>query len=169
MTMADRIFIMNKGVLQQNGSPMDVYSRPANRFVAGFIGSPAMNFVDARLSQEGQELFIAADAFRVKVPDAFRPALAAHSGKAVAFGVRPEDITLLAPANADQGYTITARADVVEVLGSEIFIHLACGKDTLVARMPMPDVPVEVGETLHVDLALAKTHIFDKDSSITIV
>ena len=92
MTMADRIFIMNNGVLQQSGMPMEVYSKPASRFVAGFIGSPAMNFVDAKAVEADGGVFIDAGAFRVRVPESFRPSLQAYVGREVVFGVRPEDI-----------------------------------------------------------------------------
>ena len=170
MTMADRIFIMSKGVLQQNGTPMEVYSRPANRFVAGFIGSPAMNFVDAKLSGAEGGLWVEGGAFRVCTPESFRAPLEAHRGKAVVFGVRPEDISLYDPASGSDGKNIvTARADVVETLGSEIFLHLACGQDILVARMPAPDRMVEVGEDVKVEFKMAKTHLFDKASEKTIV
>ena len=92
MTMADRIFIMNKGVLQQSGAPMEVYAQPANRFVAGFIGSPAMNFIEATVVAEDGGLFIDAGGFRVQAPESFRPRLEPHVGRQVVFGVRPEDI-----------------------------------------------------------------------------
>ena len=92
MTMADRIFIMNKGLLQQSGAPMEVYSKPANRFVAGFIGSPAMNFIDARAIAANGSLFIDAGDFRVRVPESFHPRLRPYAGRQVVFGVRPEDI-----------------------------------------------------------------------------
>ena len=169
MTMADRIFIMSKGVLQQQGTPMEVYHQPANRFVAGFIGSPAMNFVDATLNTEGDELFIAASGLQVKAPAAFRAALQSHQGRSVVFGIRPEDIALADPAKAEAGHTLTARAEVVETLGSEIFVHLACGSDTLVARMPVPEAPIEVGQTLQVDLNMAHCHVFEKDGERTII
>ncbi|GHU25807.1 sugar ABC transporter ATP-binding protein [Betaproteobacteria bacterium] len=169
MTMADRIFIMSKGVLQQHGSPMEVYAQPANRFVAGFIGSPAMNFVEATLKAEDSDIFITGNGFCLKAPLAFQPALQAHLGRPVVFGIRPEDIALSDDTSTDPGNILTARADVVETLGSEIFIHLACGDDTLVARLPVPDRPVEVGQTLRLGLNLARSHVFDKDSSNTIV
>ncbi|MCU0898276.1 MAG: sn-glycerol-3-phosphate ABC transporter ATP-binding protein UgpC [Burkholderiales bacterium] len=169
MTMADRIFIMSKGVLQQSGTPMQVYSKPVNRFVAGFIGSPAMNFIDAKVAQADGGLVLDADGFRVTVPEPFRAALAPYAGRPVVFGVRPEDISAHDPAAADQGSTITARADVVETLGSEIFAHLTCGPHSIVARMEVPDHPLQVGETLEVDLRMAKTHVFDVQTSLTIV
>jgi len=170
MTMANRIFIMNKGLLLQSGTPMDVYSKPVNRFVAGFIGSPAMNFVDATATAADGGLFIDAGAFRVKTPESFRARLEPYAGRRVTFGIRPEDIALHDGSALERnGSTLTARADVVETLGSEIFAHLACGTHTLVARMDVPETPLRVGETLAVDLKMAKAHVFDAENSHTIV
>ena len=170
MTMADRIFIMNKGVVQQIGAPMEVYAKPANRFIAGFIGSPAMNFIDATVDAGDGGLFISAGGFRVKVPESFQPRLETHVGRQVVFGVRPEDIAAHdAASGSDNGCTVTMRADVVETLGSEIFAHLTCGEDYIVARMNVPESPLRVGETLQVDLKMAKTHVFDADTSQTII
>jgi multiple sugar transport system ATP-binding protein len=170
MTMADRIFIMENGTLQQSGVPLEVYGQPANRFVAGFIGSPAMNFIDATLVAENGEMFVVADGFRVRAPEAFRSRLESHCGRQVVFGVRPEDLTARGPAaRAGDGDTLTARADVVETLGSEIFVHLTCGAHSLVARMEVPEHPPAVGQMLEMDVKVVKTHIFDKQTSRTIV
>src|ERR1035437_8374698 len=168
MTMADRIFIMHRGVVQQCGAPMEVYAKPANLFVAGFIGSPAMNFVDSRLVNEAGQLFIDGGSFRVAMPEAFRANLIAHAGKEVVFGVRPEDIALHQPG-ADAGSTISARAEVVELLGSEIFAHLSCDAHALVARMAVPKQPISVGETIQIDFNMANMHVFDKNTSEAIV
>ena len=170
MTMADRIFIMNKGVVQQIGAPMEVYAKPANRFIAGFIGSPAMNFIDATVVAADGGLIIDAGAFRVKVPDSFCPRLETFAGRHVVFGVRPEDIAAHdASSGAENGNTVTMRAEVVETLGSEIFAHLTCGADAIVARMDVPETPLRVGESLQVDLKMAKTHVFDFETSQTII
>ncbi len=168
MTMANRIFIMNKGVVQQSGVPMEVYSRPVNRFVAGFIGSPAMNFFDARLLNEAGQLFIDGGSFRVAMPDALRAKLMTHAGKEVVFGVRPEDISLHQPGT-DQSNMISATADVVELLGSEIFAHLSCEAHSLVARMAVPAQPIGVGDTVQIDFKMANTHVFDKNTSDAII
>ena len=170
MTMADRIFIMSNGVVQQSGAPMTVYTKPANRFIAGFIGSPAMNFIDATVVAAEGGLSIDAGVFRVEVPAAFRPPLQPYAGRRVVFGVRPEDIALHEAApGADAKNTVTTRADVVETLGSEIFAHLTCGAHSIVARMDVPETPLRVGETLKVDLSMAKTHVFDAETSRTII
>ncbi|MFO1196211.1 MAG: sn-glycerol-3-phosphate ABC transporter ATP-binding protein UgpC [Burkholderiaceae bacterium] len=168
MTMADRIFILSRGVLQQGGAPMEVYSCPANRFVAGFIGSPAMNFIDARVLERGGALFIDAAAFQVEVPAPQCDRLRPYAGRPVVFGVRPEDIVANDRAPAGAGEVIPARADVVETLGSEIFAHLACGPHNVIARMEMPDRPMHVGETVGIGFRMSRTHAFDPDTSQTI-
>ena len=170
MTMADRIFIMNNGALQQSGVPLEVYKQPANRFVAGFIGSPAMNFIEATVVREKDAYVIDADGFKVRLPGAFYPKIEPYAGRQVIFGVRPEDMVEHDPSAAGvNGNTLTARADVVETLGFETFVYLTCGPHAIVARMEAPERPLTVGQTLEVDLKMANTHIFDKETSRTIV
>jgi multiple sugar transport system ATP-binding protein len=170
MTMADRIFIMSKGVLQQSGTPMEVYARPANHFVAGFIGSPAMNFIDGQVIDGGGGLVFDSGGLRVRLPEAFAPSLRSYVGRTAVFGVRPEDIgprASSAPAGA--GNILSTRADVVETLGAEIFAYLTCGAHSIVARMKAPEVPLRVGDALEVDIDMAKTHLFDRETGRTIV
>ncbi len=169
MTMAERIFIMHQGKLQQTGLPMEVYAKPANRFVAGFIGSPAMNFIPATLVQEAGAWIIDAGSFRVRAPEAFNASLAPHAGKTVLFGVRPEDMAAHDPARGERGNVLTARADVVETLGPEIFVHMSCGAHSLVARMEAPEQQLTVGAEIQVEMKMLKTHVFDRETSQTIV
>ena len=170
MTMADRIFIMSQGALQQTGAPMEVYAQPANRFVAGFIGSPAMNFIEATLVVDDGALFIDIGSFRLRAPASFHAQLEPYLGRSVIFGVRPEDIALHDPAaNNGDGNTLMTRADVVETLGSEVFVYLSCANHSLVARMAVPVRQLRVGQSIEVDLKMSKTHIFDKETSRTIV
>jgi len=170
MTMADRIFIMHKGGLEQTGMPMEVYLKPANLFVAGFIGSPAMNFIEAKLIREADAWFIDAGEFRLRAPEAFNARLEPHAGRPVIFGVRPEDMTARDPeSGAGRGNTLTARADVVETLGAEIFVHLTCGARSIVVRMEAPERSLTEGQDVDVDLKMLKTHVFDKETSQTIV
>jgi multiple sugar transport system ATP-binding protein len=170
MTMASRIFIMNKGSLQQFGEPLEVYKNPANQFVAGFIGSPAMNFIEATVVEEKGTYFVDAGAFSVRLPEAFHARVENHAGRPIIFGVRPEDMAAQAPeAEADTGNTLTARADVVETLGAETFVYLTCGPHSIVARMESPERPLTVGQTLQVELKMQRTHLFDRETSRTIV
>jgi multiple sugar transport system ATP-binding protein len=170
MTMADRIFIMHNGALQQSGVPLEVYKQPANRFVAGFIGSPAMNFIEATLVRQEGAYFVDAVGFKVKLPEAFYARVEAYVGRAVIFGVRPEDMAKHDPTAAGvYGNTLTARADVVETLGFETFVYLTCGPLSIVARMEAPERPLTVGQILEVDLKMSNSHIFDRETSRTIV
>jgi multiple sugar transport system ATP-binding protein len=170
MTMASRIFIMQNGALQQSGVPLDVYKQPANRFVAGFIGSPAMNFIPATLVEDQRACFVRNDHFKVKLPDGFYPDVRAYAGRPVIFGVRPEDMAQQQQAaSKTEANTISTRVEVVETLGAETFVHLTCGSHAMVARVTVPDRPLAVGQELKVDLKMANTHIFDKDTSRTIV
>jgi multiple sugar transport system ATP-binding protein len=170
MTMADRIFIMHNGALQQTGAPMEVYGHPVNRFVAGFIGSPAMNFIEAKVTMAKGVMVIEAAGFKVEAPEAFHARLTPYVGRPVIFGVRPEDMSLYDPTRgASAGNLIQAHADVVETLGSEIFIHLTCQEQSIVARMEVPDCPPTVGQMLQVTLKMAKTHLFDTETARAIV
>ena len=154
MTLADRIFIMNKGVLQQVGAPMEVYEQPANRFVAGFIGTPAMNFVDARVvATDGGSSSSMAAVSASRCPNLSARTLAPYAGQRG--GVRcpaRRTSSLRSRRGADGDAHDHARAEVVETLGSEIFAHLTCGAHSLVARMDVPESPFRVGETLQIDL-----------------
>src|SRR5262252_5396213 len=94
MTLGDRVVVMRDGWVQQVGDPMELYNQPANRFVAGFIGSPAMNFADVRIEGENGGLWAKGDGIRIKVPEPMTDRVGPHAGKAVTFGVRPEDMRI---------------------------------------------------------------------------
>jgi multiple sugar transport system ATP-binding protein len=169
MTMATRIFIMNQGALQQSGAPLEVYHHPTNRFVAGFIGSPAMNFIDATLVREARTYWIATEGFKVKLPEAFHARVEPYAGRPVVFGVRPEDMAARDTGAGEGANWLAARAEVVETLGAETFVHLSCGPHSIVARMETPERPLTVGQMLEVGLKMTRTHVFDKETSQTIV
>src|SRR5665648_106084 len=169
MTMADRMFIMNDGLLQQAGAPLEVYKKPNNKFVAGFIGSPAMNFIDSKIVKENADYFIDAESFKVKIPQAFYPKIADYAGKEIIFGVRPEDLynKQFAP-DATPINTIKTMVEVIEPLGAEIFIYLTCGKHSLVGKMDAR-TQVKVEQDMEVALDMEKTHIFDPKTLLVIV
>jgi multiple sugar transport system ATP-binding protein len=170
MTMANRIFIMNKGSLQQSGAPLDVYRQPVNRFVAGFIGSPAMNFLEVGLVREDGGFLIEGGGFKLRLPEAFHSAVASHVQRRMIFGVRPEDMLAQDAAEPAPGeQTLTARVDVVETLGAESLVHLACSAQTIVARLEMPEVPFTIGQSLKVRIKMLKTHLFDAQTLQTLV
>ena len=170
MTMASRIFIMNRGALQQSGAPLDVYRQPVNRFVAGFIGSPAMNFLDIGLVRENGGFLIEGDGFTLRLPGAFQSVVASHAQRRMIFGVRPEDMTAQDAAGQAPGEdALTARVDVVETLGAESLVHLACGAHTIVARLEMPERAFTIGQLLNVRIKMLKTHLFDAETLQTLV
>jgi multiple sugar transport system ATP-binding protein len=129
MTMGDRVAVMQHGVLQQVDRPQELYDRPANLFVAGFIGSPAMNLVEVELERDGGGLAVSIGADRIVLADeilAMHPALAAFAGRTIALGIRPEDLEDAALAGGSaQGRTLTVAVDIREDMGSEVFLHFA--------------------------------------------
>ncbi|RPJ43227.1 MAG: sn-glycerol-3-phosphate ABC transporter ATP-binding protein UgpC [Deltaproteobacteria bacterium] len=132
MTMGDRIVVMKDGLKQQVGPPLELYFKPANKFVAGFIGSPAMNFIEGDLLSEGGELNFQAAGIKVKVPKDKAEPLRKYSKKRVIFGIRPEDLP--EAACALPGETIEAVVEVMEPLGSEVYLDVKIGERSLIAR-----------------------------------
>src|SRR5690348_2288518 len=131
MTLGDRVVVMRDGRVQQVGDPMELYNEPANRFVAGFIGSPAMNFADVRIAAENGSLWAEGDGIRLKMPAQLNNRLGPHAGKEVTFGIRPEDLRI-AGGSDPRELTIDAAVEVVERLGSEILLDVAIGSETMV-------------------------------------
>ncbi len=161
ITMATRIAVMNLGELQQVGPPQELYEHPANVFVAGFIGSPAMNLIDATVKQAEGGIIIDAGPFQLPSPSGRRDALAARLGEKVIVGIRPEDIRASTGSNADPGHiSLDARVDVVEALGNETIAYLNAGGVSLVARID-PRVRVGIGQELTIELGLDALHLFD--------
>jgi len=162
MTLGDRVVVMKDGVVQQVGAPLELYQRPANRFVAGFIGSPAMNFVSASVAAADGGLWFESPGLRLKVPPAKTDALRRYSGQRVVLGLRPET---LRPANgADPAeYTFDSKVEVVEPLGSEILLNVRVGETPIVARVD-PATRVKVHEAVRLAFDPAGVHCFDATS-----
>jgi multiple sugar transport system ATP-binding protein len=161
MTMATRIAVMNKGLLQQLETPQNLYDRPANLFVAGFIGSPAMNFFPAKIQKSGKDLFIQTDSFNVQIPDTKAAIYYPFDGKEVIFGIRPEDIHN--PAFIPQGIhtsLVDTKVDVTELLGNEINLYLVNGNVSYVARVD-PRSRYQMGENIQIAFNMDNFHIFD--------
>jgi multiple sugar transport system ATP-binding protein len=161
MTMADRIAVMNKGLLQQLDTPQELYDRPSNMFVAGFIGSPAMNFFPITLREEGDTLVADGGSFKVAIPEEKKSVYKPHVGKDMIFGIRPEDI--INPEYAPPGIEaapVDAKVDVTELMGNEIFVYLVTGETTFVARVD-PRSRYEIGQTANVVFNMKNFHIFD--------
>ena len=166
MTMGDRIMVMNAGVVQQVDSPLGLYNNPANKFVAGFIGTPSMNFLDAKITNGSEGYVIDGGSFKVKAPAAKAELLKPYVGKEVIFGIRPEDIfdkslSNLVQATADN--TVKAFIEVIEPMGSVVTMYLKCGDHSLVATI---DAETKSKEDSDIELVfdMAKTHIFEKET-----
>ena len=168
MTMATRIAVMNLGVLQQIDSPQTLYNFPTNLFVAGFIGSPSMNFFSAKLRKTGNSIHIDGKGFSVQIPESRADVYQAHIDKEIIFGIRPENIHNPAFAPADtHTELVQARVDVTELMGNEIFLHLVSGETTFVARVD-PRSSYTVDSEIQVAFDMDSFHIFDAETELAI-
>ncbi|HLF74930.1 MAG TPA: sn-glycerol-3-phosphate ABC transporter ATP-binding protein UgpC [Anaerolineales bacterium] len=161
MTMATRIAVINKGILQQLDTPQNLYDHPNNLFVAGFIGSPAMNFFPGKLRRDNGKLVVNANDFSVAIPASHAKPYEAHAGKDIIFGIRPENIhdVDFVPPNIDSE-KVGVKVDVTELMGNEIFLYLVSGRNTFVARVD-PRSKLRVGEQAAVAFDMDNIHIFD--------
>jgi multiple sugar transport system ATP-binding protein len=159
MTMGDRIVIMKDGLIQQVGAPLEVYAHPQNQFVAGFIGSPSMNFIPCSVSSKDGQLFFTNPGLNLVVPSSRAKALAAYAGKPVTMGVRPEELREATPQ--DPANTVfDAMVEVVEPIGHEIYLDVKAGPVELIARVS-PDTPAKVGQKIKLAATVEKLHAFD--------
>lgn len=159
MTMGDRIVVMNNGFIQQVGTPDDIYNRPANVFVAGFIGSPAMNFLPGELTRESETNYVlgADQAYLIPVP---QDKNLASAGRDVIVGVRPEDIVLADTCVTPGAPVITAQVEVVESMGSENYCYMKVGNRSITARFA-PEHKLSVGAHVRLALKPDRIHLFD--------
>ena len=169
MTMGDRIVLMRGGDILQIADPLTIYDKPANKFVAGFIGSPPMNFMQGQIQQIDGRLYFSEGKFRVRLVEEMLAALLPYEGQPVIFGVRSEDIydnLFVTEAPADN--TVTATVEVVEPLGSEVYLYVRVGNHPLIARVGAHDRP-EVNQDLELVFDMSKVHFFDPTTEVTIV
>ena len=169
MTMGDRIVVMKDGHIQQIADPITLYDRPINRFVAGFIGSPPMNFVKGSIIKKDGKVYFNEGKFQVRAIDAMAKALGPYVDKEIIFGIRPEDIyDKLFVSEASQENTVRAICEVIEPMGSEAFLYLNTGKNSLTARVGGHDRPA-INQDMDLVFDMSKVHFFDKDTDITII
>jgi multiple sugar transport system ATP-binding protein len=173
MTMGDRIVVMNNGVVQQTDTPLKLYNEPANLFVAGFLGSPPMNFINGTLKQDrGGFLFseIEGGTIQVRLSGPSRPGAAELVGKPVLLGIRPEDIELAQFTSTDESTaSFPAIVDIVEPMGAETNLYLQTGAHTVVCRSQRALDHREAGHRLQFEMNLKKSHLFDPASGIRVV
>jgi multiple sugar transport system ATP-binding protein len=170
MTMGSRIAVLRDGILQQLDTPQVLYDSPANTFVAGFIGSPAMNFFEGQIVSDGQDTLQAqSNSLRLEIPADRQPQLKSHIGRDVVFGIRPEDIHHVAERpNAMPGQRANVAIAVVEPLGSELFVYLETGPHEFTSRMDTRN-PVSPGENVEVVFDTQKLHVFDKQTEQALI
>ncbi len=169
MTMASRIAVMKDGVLQQVDSPQNLYDHPANIFVAGFIGSPSMNFFDATLVESDGKMEVNAGGFRLDVPEEKVAEWREHLGNEVIFGIRPEDIHSkeFAPPQILES-DMMATVDVTELMGNEIFLYCLTPDDKQFISRVDPRVRVSTGDEIELAINMANAHIFDPKTELSL-
>jgi len=168
MTMGTRICVLNAGELQQIDTPYNLYHNPRNLFVAGFIGSPSMNFFDATIKQEGGALFVDTGTIRIQLPAEHAEFFKAHVGDKVVFGIRPEDIhdvdfqpPGIVPA------IVEANVDVVEQMGNEMVVYLEDKGTSFISRMD-PRTRARVGHRMGVVFNMENMHLFDVNTKLSL-
>ena len=161
MTLGDRVVVMKDGWVQQVGEPLELYGRPANRFVAGFIGSPAMNFVEVAIKGADDALWAEAEGLRLKVPPHLAARVRSQSGQRLTLGLRPEALTLVNGADAaSEDSSFVTKVDVVEPLGNEILLNFRAGGVPMVARVD-PNVRVKAHDNIRFAFDPERLHFFD--------
>jgi multiple sugar transport system ATP-binding protein len=166
MTLGDRVVVMKDGVVQQVGEPLELYNNPANRFVAGFIGSPAMNFAEVTLARDSGRLWAMAPGLRIGVPDPIASRANGRDGAKATIGIRPEDIHVAGPADGPE-YCVDAEIEVVEQLGSEILLDTRVGDNAFVASVD-PGLHMRVHDRLKLAFNPARMHLFDAETETAI-
>ncbi len=171
MTMGTRIAVMRDGILQQLDSPQNLYDTPANMFVAGFIGSPSMNFFEAKLERVGGGLSVVINKdFTVAMPKNKLEHLASYVGKPIYFGIRPEDVhdSHYVARGVDDSAKINAQVNLTEAMGSEVFAYIESGGKEFIGRLD-PRTSARTGQPLEIVLNMDKMHIFDRETEKALV
>ena len=159
MTLGDRVVVMKDGLVQQVGEPLELYGRPANRFVAGFIGSPAMNFAEMTVASRSDALWVESPGLRIRIPDSKKESMRRHAGERVVLGIRPEALRLANGADPSD-YAFDSTVEVVEPLGNEILLDVRAGGQLMVARVD-PGVRVKVRDAVRLAVDPERLHFFD--------
>ncbi len=166
MTLGDRVVVMKDGWVQQVGEPLELYNTPANKFVAGFIGSPAMNFANVTVTEANGSVVAESKGLRIKLPDEIAQRVRAHSSRDVTLGIRPEDLTV-AGASDSSDLCFDAAVEVVEQLGSEIILDTKVGDAMMVASVE-PTTKVKLHDTLRLAMRPSRLHVFDQKTEAAI-
>ncbi len=169
MTMGDRMVVMRDGLIQQVGSPLDVYDNPNNVFVAGFIGTPPMNFLDGIVKEDGGKIVADLGAFKIRIPDGKFKHIKDYINKPNIFGIRPQSINdrQMLP-NAAEDQVVTAMVDVSELIGSEVYLYMSIGEHSFTASVESHTTAKD-GQKHPIVFDNTKIHLFDKDTEKAIV
>jgi multiple sugar transport system ATP-binding protein len=159
MTLGDRVVVMKDGWVQQVGEPLELYNQPANKFVAGFIGSPAMNFSTVTVTERDGRLAAVNGGMDIEVPSHLVDRLKPHTNQQLTLGIRPEDLRV-ANGSDPAGLTFDTKVEVIEQLGSEILLDVRVGDGTMVAAVD-PTTRTKMQETLRLAMNPARLHFFD--------
>lgn len=165
MTMADKIVVMKDGYIQQIGSPLNLYNEPENLFVAGFIGSPPMNFMPITVKKEGKKLIADEGEFKIEIPAEQAKLLEGMEGKKLVMGVRPESLNVNPKGTKED--SIMARVQVIEQLGDEIQLHLTTDQSSIVAKV-QPTLSFTVDQEIFFTPVPEKLYFFDKETELVI-
>jgi multiple sugar transport system ATP-binding protein len=169
MSMGDRIVVMKDGIVHQVDAPLNIYRHPVNKFVASFIGSPTMNFMNGTLKKNGQVIFNQDQtSFSFAVPQSVKEKLKANSTTHVTLGIRPEHIHVHKPADVESLAPFTVNVEVVEPMGNEILVYFSTGGDTHYVARLATDTPPLVGKPSQFLIDTSKIHLFDKETEATL-
>ena len=166
MTMADRIVVMKDGYIQQVDTPANLYEHPCNMFVAGFIGTPRMNFLDATLTEKNSVLYADFDKYSVSLPERMQKDenLKAYVGKQIVFGIRPEDLHANEKYQSEDGSNkVDVHIEIAEMMGSEIYLYSEIGNVNVIANVPS-NKKIQSNSDTSLYLDIDRIHLFDKET-----
>ena len=167
MTLADRIVVMHGGRIQQEGPPETLFKRPVNKFVAGFLGTPPMNFLDAEIVERDDGVTVVGKGFELLLGGDSATAAKAHRSKRITIGIRPSDLEFDATAAAAAGVSLELRVIVSEYIGAQSVLMCDCGGQQVVVELKS-ETPIPLGETLRFRIDPASMHLFDRESEVAI-
>ena len=169
MTLGTRIVVMKDGVVQQVDTPQNLYTKPCNLFVAGFIGSPQMNFLDAEVKVNGSDVTLSVGGHELPVPADKKQALIdkGYAGKTVILGIRPEDVHVATTFTGENAGTVHSTINVYELLGAEVFLYFDVAGTQVTARVGS-GTELRSGDKASFTFDMSKIHIFDKETELTI-
>ncbi len=169
MTMGDKIVVMRDGHIEQTSDPISLYDKPRSQFVAGFIGSPPMNFLRCKVVEKNNSFFLKEEGFELLMPVELTEFIKNYVNKEVIFGIRPEDLyDKVYSSLSTENNTTRAMVDVVEIMGSEIYLYLVLGSQKLIAKV-LPQDRAQVGQTIDLVFNMSKLHIFDPQTGEAII